>query len=140
MAQTTAAVTPLRTGTARSAIVRVDEATEEHRAYVTVVLEWDGTEHEGEATGDPSAATRDFLVASATLSAVDSISEGRAGFQPLDVSHVTSGDTPIALVVVNDPDVDRPLVGTAVIDRSNHQIAVAKAALDAVNRRLTQKL
>ena len=133
-------MTQLRTGTARSAIVRVDEVTEERRATVTVVLSWEGTEYVGETGGDPAATRRDHLVAAATVAAVDSIADGRSGFRLLDASQVTAADSDIALVVVDDPDTDRPLVGTAVVDADNRRIATAKAVLDAVNRRLTEKL
>jgi len=43
-------------------------------------------------------------------------------------------------VVVEDPETERVLVGTALLDNDNRQVAYAKAALDAVNRSLGQSL
>jgi hypothetical protein len=54
----------------------------------------------------------------------------------VDASTTRSGGSDIALVVVSDPDSTRPLVGTAVVDDDNRQVAFAKATLDAVNRRI----
>jgi len=60
-------------------------------------------------------------------------------YRLVDASSTRSGGADIALVVVEDPEGERPLVGTAVIDADNRQVAYAKAALDAVNRRLTRR-
>jgi len=130
----TASVTPLRTDTARVALLRVDESTEEHRAEVQVVLQWEGEQHAGDAAGDPGAGSRPRLVAAATLRAVESI--GDADYRLIDASTTRSGGSDIALVVVAEPDTVRPLVGTAVVDEDNRQVAFAKATLDAVNRRI----
>ena len=61
-------------------------------------------------------------------------------YRLVDTSTTRSGGSDIALVVVEDPDGDRPMVGTAVIDEDNRQVAFAKASLDAVNRRLARHL
>lgn len=130
----TASVTTLRTDTDRVSLIRVDESTEEHRAEVQVTLQWDGAQHVGESAGDPGAGTRPRLVAAAALRAIESVD----GFEYrlVDASTTRSGGSDIALVVVEEHDVERPLVGTAVVDDDNRQMAFAKATLDAVNRRL----
>ena len=132
----TASVTTLRTETARVSLLRVDESTEEHRAEVTVTLNWDGDQHVGESAGDPAAGHRPRLVAAATLRAIESLGDG--DYRLVDASTTRSGDSDIALVTVAEEHSDRPLVGTAVIDADNHQVAFARATLDAVNRRLGQ--
>jgi hypothetical protein len=130
----TASITTLRTDTARVSLLRVDESTEEHRAEVQVTLQWEGEQHVGESGGDPAAGSRSRLVAAATLRAIESMDD--AEYQLVDASTTRSGGADIALVVVAEEDSDRPLVGTAVIDDDNQQMAFAKATLDAVNRRL----
>jgi hypothetical protein len=130
----TASVTTLRTDTARISLLRIDEKTEEHRAEVQVVLHWEGDEHMGESAGDPAAGLRPRLVAAATLRAVESLDDFE--FRLVDASTTRSGGSDIALVVVAETDSPRPLVGTAVVDDDNRQVAFAKATLDAVNRRI----
>lgn len=130
----TASVTTLRTETARISLVRIDEKTEEHRAEVQVILHWDGDDHVGESAGDPAAGIRPRLVAAATLRAVELIDDFE--FRLVDASTTRSGGSDIALVIVHDPEGTRPLVGTAVVDEDNRQVAFAKATLDAVNRRI----
>lgn len=132
----TASVTPLRLETARIALIRVDETTDERRAEVRVFLQWEGEEHVGVAAGDPASASRGNLVASATLRAITTLDDEE--YRLVDTSTTRSGGADIALVVVEDPQGDRPLVGTTVIDDDNRQVAYAKAALDAVNRRLSR--
>ena len=75
-------------------------------------------------------------MATATLRAVASLDD--EDYRLVDASTTRSGGADIAIVVVEDPDGERPLVGTAVIDDDNRQVAYAKAALDAVNRRLSR--
>ena len=133
----TASVTPLRLETARVALVRVDETTDEQRAEVRVFLQFDGDDHVGIVAGDPASTGRAHLVASATLRAVASVDD--EDYRLVDTTTTTSGGASIALVVVEDPDGGRPLVGTAVIDDDNRQVAYAKAALDSVNRRLARR-
>jgi hypothetical protein len=130
----TASISSLRTDTARVSLLRVDESTEEHRAEVRVVLQWDGGQHAGDAAGDPAAGFRPRLVAAATLRAVESIDD--LEYRLIDASTTVSGGADIALVVVAEPETTRPLVGTAVVDDDNRQVAFAKATLDAVNRHI----
>lgn len=118
------------------AILRVDELTEEGRAEVSVALEWDGEEYVGEAVGEPAASQRPLLVVVAALRAMAAIAGESADFRPADVALIDAGGVPVAMVVVEDPEAARPLVGTSVIEGDNHQIAAARAVLDAVNRRL----
>ena len=133
----TASVTNLRTENARLSLLRVDESTDERRAEVRVTLYLDGEEHLGSSAGTPADATRPALVAAATLDAVAFLEDE---FRLIDTATSRAGGADVALVVVTDPEGDRPLIGTAVLDDDNRQVAFAKAALDAVNRRITQSL
>jgi len=133
----TASVTNLRVETARLALIRVEESTDEHHAEVRVTLAWEGKEHVGVASGVPADAERPTLVAAATLDALAFIDDE---YRLIDTATSWAGGFDVAMVVVGAPDEDRPLVGTAVLDADNRQVAFAKAALDAVNRRIDQEL
>ncbi len=133
----TASVTSLRIETARLALLRVEESTDERRAEVRVTLAWEGKEHVGTAAGPPADSERPALVAAATLDALSFVDDE---FHLIDTTTSFAGGMDVALVLVLDPDQDRPLVGTAVLDDDNRQVAFAKAALDAVNRRISQSL
>lgn len=130
----TASVTSLRADTARLAIERVDESTSDHQADVSVTLRWDGNDHTGDSTGSPAAANRPLLVAEATLRAISST--GIREFTTIEASVTQVSESEVALVAVEDPLLTEPLIGTAVITAGNVQLAFAKAALDAVNRRV----
>ena len=129
----TASVTSLRTDTARVALIRVVEMTDDQHAEVRVTLRWEGREHVGTSTGTPAHADRPALVAAATLDAVAAL-EGE--FQLVDATPAWAGGHDVALVVVADPEEERTLVGTALLEGDNRQIAFARATLDAVNRSL----
>lgn len=133
----TASVTNLRVETARLALIRVEESTDEHHAEVRVTLAWEGKDHVGVASGIPADAERPTLVAAATLDALAFIDDE---YRLIDATTSWAGGFDVAMVVIADPDEERPLVGTAVLDDDNRQVAFAKAALDAVNRRISQEL
>ncbi|HLE39148.1 MAG TPA: hypothetical protein VJA44_05795 [Acidimicrobiia bacterium] len=133
----TASVTNLRLETARFALLRVEESTDERRAEVRVMLVWEGKEHVGVAAGTPADSERPSLVAAATLNALAFIDDE---YRLIDTSTSWAGGLDVAMVVVEDPEGDRPLIGTAVLDDDNRQVAFAKAALDAVNRRIAPSL
>ncbi len=127
----TASVTNLRVDTARMALIRVVEMTDERHAEVRVTLRWEGHEHVGTATGIPADAARPALVAAATLDAIAALEDE---FRLIDATPAWAGGLDVAMVVVEDPAADRPLIGTALLDDDNRQVAYAKATLDAVNR------
>ena len=129
----TASVTTLRVETARIALIRVVEMTDERHAEVRVTLRWEGHEHVGTSTGTPADSERPALVASATLDALTALADE---FRLIDATPAWAGGLDVAMVVVDDPEVETPLVGTAVLDGDNRQVAFAKATLDAVNRSL----
>lgn len=129
----TASVTAIRTESARTAIDRVDESTTADGAAVTVVIHWDGSDHIGEAFGPAAAAQRSALVARATLMAL--ADAGSKEFEVVEATTTSAGGARVALVAVADPDLDTPLIGTAVMPDDNAQLGFARATLDAVNRR-----
>jgi hypothetical protein len=133
----TASVTNLRVETARVALIRVVEMTDERHAEVRVTLHWEGKEHVGTSTGIPADSERPALVAAATLDALTVIDDQ---FRLVDATPAWAGGLDVAMVVVEDPETERVLVGTALFDNDNRQVAYAKAALDAVNRSLGQSL
>ena len=133
----TATVTNLRIETARLALLRVDESTDERRTQVTVTLAFDGDEHEGTASGSPADSVRADLVAAATLDAIGFVD---GAYELIDTAAAFAGGIDVALVVVTDPEGNRPLIGTAALDDDNRQVAYAKATLDAVNRRIAHAL
>lgn len=130
----TASVTSLRADTARLSISRVDESTSDHRADVSVTLHWDGTDHTGEASGSPASPNRPLLVAEATLRAI--ADAGIREFAAIEANVTKAAGSDVALVAVEDPLLNQPLIGTAVIPAGNVQLGFARAALDAVNRRI----
>jgi hypothetical protein len=134
----TASVTSLRADTARLSISRVDESTSDHRADVSVTLHWDGADHTGDASGSPAAAHRPLLVAEATLRAISEA--GIRDFTAIEAHATKAAGSEVALVAVEDPLLTQPLIGTAVIPAGNVQLGFARAALDAVNRRIASEL
>ena len=129
-----ASVTSLRVETPRTNIERVDETTSNDRAEVTVALFWDGEDHVGVASGPPTAAFRPLLVAHATLAALQEA--GLREFYAIEANTTETGGATVALVSVEDPKLDQPLVGAAVMPDDNLQLGFARATLDAVNRRI----
>ena len=130
----TASVTSLRVETPRTNIDRVDESTSPDRAEVSVTLHWDGSDHTGQASGPPTASFRALLVAHATLAALQQA--GLREFYAIEAKVTETADTEVALVAIEDPTLDQPLIGTAVMPDDNFQLGFARATLDAVNRRI----
>jgi hypothetical protein len=133
----TASVTKIHTDTARLALIRVDESTDESHADVEVTVVFQGEEHRGSSVGAPADAIRPSLVAAATLDALAFLEDS---YRLIDTTITEAGGARVALAVIADPEDARPLIGSAVLDDDNRQVAFAKAALDAVNRRLGRSL
>jgi len=127
-----ATVAVLRIDTPRPALVRVHESTDDDGATVDVSLASPSGTRVGSASGEASASHRPFLVATATLRAIPS--DLADEFQVVAATTTASGSDSIAIVIV-EAGTSR-LVGSALIEDDNQQIGFARAALDAVNRRL----
>jgi hypothetical protein len=74
------------------------------------------------------------LVAHATLAALQEA--GLREFYAIEANVTDTAATQVALVAVEDPELDQPLIGTAVMPDDNTQLGFARATLDAVNRRI----
>lgn len=101
-----------------------------------VVLEFDGVEREGTATGESS-----YAFAAATLDAVANALSLEDGFRVLEsvTIELVTGDVAIVTCVAKQAT-DKLLVGAAPIRSDGPQSAVCRAALDAVNRIVTRRL
>jgi hypothetical protein len=121
----------------RPSIVAISVRTSGAEAVAEVVLGFEGQTFHGTATSHAAAQHRPRLVAQATLSALAPL----LGL-PIDVDSaavVDAGGSEVALVVLTAtaPRMGpQSLSGSAVL-RGDEADAVARAVLDAVNRRLT---
>jgi hypothetical protein len=131
----TSPVVALRLGAARPVLLRVDETTDDNGATVTVTLSLNGNRHVGTVVGDAAAAHRPTLVATAALRAVSEAVAADYTVAATSIDRV--GSEAVAIVLVHESAESRPLVGAAIIEIDNHQVAFARAALDAVNRRVS---
>ncbi|MEX1006878.1 MAG: hypothetical protein WD271_03440 [Acidimicrobiia bacterium] len=129
---------PARTETrVRVASVRFDSETV--RATAQVVLADGDREQTGHAEGSVAAIGRPQLVAAATLDALRQL-EPAAGAVHLSAADVTRvGKYRIALVTVVwvEPPLELAVSGSAVVRRDRDD-AVARALLDATNRRISR--
>jgi hypothetical protein len=109
------------------------------RATVQVVLATGEQEQSGYAEGSVAAIGRPQLVAAAALDALRQL-ESSADAVHLSAAEVTRvGGTRIAVVTVVwvEPPLELPMSGSAVVRRDRDD-AIARALLDAVNRRLSR--
>ena len=109
------------------------------RATVQVVLATGEQEQSGYAEGSVAAIGRPQLVAAAALDALRQL-ESAADAVHLSAAEVTRiGGNRIAVVTVVwvEPPLELPMSGSAVV-RSDRDDAIARALLDAVNRRLSR--
>jgi hypothetical protein len=109
------------------------------RATVQVVLATGEQEQSGFAEGSVAAIGRPHLVAAAALSALRQL-ESAADAVHLSAAEVTRvGGNRIAVVTVVwvEPPLELPMSGSAVVRRDRDD-AIARALLDAVNRRLSR--
>lgn len=109
------------------------------RATVQVVLATGEQEQSGYAEGSVAAIGRPHLVAAAALDALRQL-ESAADAVHLSAAEVTRiGGNRIAVVTVVwvEPPLELPMSGSAVVRRDRDD-AIARALLDAVNRRLSR--
>jgi hypothetical protein len=109
------------------------------RATVQVVLATADHEQSGYAEGSVAAIGRPHLVAAAALDALRQL-EAAADAVHLSAAEVTRvGGNRIAVVTVVwvEPPLELPMSGSAVVRRDRDD-AIARALLDAVNRRLSR--
>jgi hypothetical protein len=109
------------------------------RAQVRVVLVQNEQELTGYAEGSIASAARPQLVASAAL---DALRQGEPAAEAIhitsaEISRVGSNRVAVVTVVYVDPPSELVVSGSAVVRRDRDD-AVARALLDATNRRLTR--
>ncbi len=124
---------------ARPMLCAVDDHTGADRATVAVTIQRDGAESIGRAEGGVASVARARLVATATLAALADLVPAAASFE-LDTAQVVSlGRVPIAIVTLVRvvPPAEERQVGAAVVRERGDADALARAVLDATNRRLS---
>lgn len=119
----------------RPAIVDISETTDGSRSTVRVTLEWHDTSLVGETKGAAAVATRNRLVAEATLHALAQALHPEASFAVAAVDVPTLGSRRVAIVqiVLVTNQAERSMVGSSLVDDDESR-AVVRAVLDALNR------
>jgi hypothetical protein len=124
--------------TARPSIVSIQAETNGLRSLVRVTLGNDDGESVGTAQGSIATTARHRLVANATIDALRRLDPAA---ECLDVEHaqvvrVGASDVAVVTIVFVVPPTEQVVSGSAIV-RANHEAdAVARAVLDATNRRL----
>ena len=122
---------------ARVGSIHVD--SDSLRAEVRVTLVDATREHIGYAEGSVAAVARPYLVAAATLDALRQI-EAAADAVHLasaEVSRIGSNRVAVVTVVYVDPPMELFVSGSAIV-RNDRDDAVARALMDATNRRIAR--
>ncbi|HJR91750.1 MAG TPA: hypothetical protein VJ938_04875 [Acidimicrobiia bacterium] len=122
-------------GGERPAIVDISEVTDGSKSSVKVTLSWHDASMIGETTGAAATATRNRLVAEATLEALGQALDAQASFAvaSIDVPTLGSRRVAIAQVVLVTSKSERSMVGCSLVDDDESR-AVVRAVLDALNR------
>jgi hypothetical protein len=109
------------------------------RAQVRVVLGEGDREHAGFAEGSVASVARPQLVATAALDAVRQMEPAAEAIHitSAEISRIGSNRVAVVTVVYVDPPTELVVSGSAVVRRDRDD-AVARALLDATNRRLAR--
>jgi hypothetical protein len=124
--------------TSRVAIESVRAEVTGVRCVVRVGLSRDEVSVYGEATGTVAASARFRLVAAATIDALRGL-EPDAECLDVDAAQIVrvgSLDVAIATVVFVSPPTEQVVSGSAVVTAHDEPAAIARAVLDATNRKL----
>jgi hypothetical protein len=124
---------------ARARVARVQVEAQGLRAQARVVLIDGEEERTGFSESSVASAARAHLVASATLDAVRQIdrSADSVHISSADVTRAGAARVAVVTVVYVEPPMELVVSGSAVV-RGDRDDAVARALLDATNRRLHQ--
>jgi hypothetical protein len=122
---------------ARARIGNVHVTADGVRAHVSVELLDGEREHTGFAEGSVAAIARPLLVATATLDAIRHIepSAARVHIASAEVNRVGPSRVALVTIVFVEPSSELVVSGSAVVRRDRDD-AIARAMLDATNRRL----
>jgi hypothetical protein len=132
----TAAVSALEDD--RITVARVGTARHGLRCTATVGLTRAGEEEVGQAEGTVASGNIRLLVAKATLDALcrlDARAE-RLDVEAVGVQNLASRSFATASIVLLNPPYEEVLLGSAPVRAAGEEDAVARAVLDATNRRL----
>jgi hypothetical protein len=129
----------LPAGETRIRVQTVHADTDGLRAEVRVVLVDGQREHVGYAEGSVAAVARPQLVASATLEALRQIEPAADAIHLASAEITRTGTNRVAIVTVVyvDPPMELFVSGSAIVRRERDE-AVARALLDATNRRMAR--
>jgi hypothetical protein len=108
------------------------------RSLVRVALSRGGKETIGFAEGSVATTARHRLVAHATIDALRQL-EPAAGSIDVDhaeIARVGAHDVAVVTIVFIDPPSEQVVAGAAIVHAQHEADAVARAVLDATNRRL----
>jgi hypothetical protein len=124
--------------TPRPSIAGITAESAGMRSLVRVTLVREGDEAVGHAEGSIATTARHRLVANATIDALRKLELSAAS---IDVDHaqvVRVGDHDVALVTIVfiAPPAEHMVVGSAIVRAQQDADAIARAVLDATNRRL----
>jgi hypothetical protein len=121
----------------RASIGAIQSHVEGRRATIRITLSAGDAEATGYAEGSAATARRLRLVASAALDALRQLCDGAEALEVEDASTAQVGSQEvIAVTLVHvDPPHEYELVAAALA-RQSPDVAVVRAVLDAVNRRL----
>jgi hypothetical protein len=122
----------------RPAIAAITAETRGLRSHVHVTLRRNGDEAVGIAAGSVATTARHRLVAVAT---VDALRQLETTAESLDIDHaqivrVGMHDVAVVTIVFIDPPSEQIVAGAAIVGAQQEAEAVARAVLDATNRRL----
>jgi hypothetical protein len=122
----------------RPVIVGINAETSDLRALVRVNLTLDGEHAVGFAEGSVASSARQRLVAGATLDALRQLAPAAEAVDVDSAQIVRVGphDVAVVTVVYVAPPVEQVVSGSAIVRLNAESDAVARAVLDATNRRL----
>ena len=114
-------------------IIGIEDEIDGADARVTVTLDWQNQPWHGQAIG--SAGARNRLAGEAALEAVTRLIESRVELELMAVATSDLGAARIALAQVRY-GTNEVLVGSALQSEADGRLAVVRAVMDAINRRL----
>jgi hypothetical protein len=122
----------------RPSIVSIQAEANGLRSLVRVTLGSDNSEAVGNASGSIATTARHRLVANATIDALRRLNPAA---ECLDVEHaqvvrVGASDVAVVTIVFVAPPAEQVVSGSAIVRANQEADAVARAVLDATNRRL----
>ncbi len=121
----------------RPAIVRIEEASGDDLARVTIVLDWRNEAYLGTAAGQAEERLRPRLIGEATLRAVEAVSSGAMRLELVAIATAEVGEVQVAMAQVKVGGSGESLVGNALLQEEDRALATVRAVLDAVNRKLS---